>query len=332
MSAAVKKRSGLAGQGRELVTLLILVALCLVIVASSSRSAFLDPANLQNLSRQIALLGIFAIGEAVVVIIGGIDLSVGSVIGFTGMLCARLLAERAWPWPAAACTALAVGVAIGALHAALIHPLRIPPFVVTLGSLSLLRSLAQLMNNALPIPIFGANLDYQGLDHLGNGKFLGIPMPVWALIVVLVPMELMMRRTAIGRHLYALGSNEEATRLSGVPVFRVKIVAYGICGLLASLAGVLYTGYNGQGDPRSGTGYELNAIAAAVIGGCSLSGGQGSVSGAVLGAGILHVILNGINLIVRRNASLWEGTIVGTVVVLAVLLNVLSRRQRVGEK
>jgi ribose transport system permease protein len=329
VSVAPKPRPGPAGQGRELITFLILIALCLVIVASSSRSAFLDPANVQNLSRQIALLGIFAIGEAVVIIIGGIDLSVGSIIGFTGMLCARLLAERGWPWPVAVGAALIAGLAIGAIHAALIHPLRIPAFVVTLGSLSLLRSVAQLMNNALPIPIFGAGLDYRWLDHLGNGKFLGIPMPVWALIVVLIPMELLMRRSAIGRHLYALGSNEEATRLSGVPVYRVKIVAYGLCGLLAALAGVLYTGYNGQGDPRMGSGYELNAIAAAVIGGCSLSGGQGSVSGAVLGAGILHVILNGINLIVRRNASLWEGTIVGTVVVLAVLLNVVARRQRV---
>jgi ribose transport system permease protein len=330
----VEKRVRVTAQGmtailrsRELGTGVVLIVLCLLIVASEARSAFLDPTNLQNLSRQIALLGIFAVGEAVVIIVGGIDLSVGSVIGFTGMLCARLFAERGWPWPAAILVTLVVSVAIGALHAALTHPLRIPPFVVTLGSLSVLRSVAQLMNNALPIPIAGEHLNYRTLDALGNGQLLGIPIPVWLLVLIAGPLEAMMRRSAMGRYLYAVGSNEEATRLSGVPVFHVKIVAYGLCSLLAGVTGILYMGYNGQGDPRSGTGYELNAIAAAVIGGCSLAGGQGSLLGAVLGAGILHVILNGINLIIRRNASLWEGTIVGGVVVLAVLLNVLARRR-----
>jgi ribose transport system permease protein len=150
---------------------------------------------------------------------------------------------------------------------------------------------------------------------------------VWLLLLLLIGLELMMRRSRIGRYLYSVGSNEEATRLSGVQVFRTKAVAYGLSALLAGLAGILYVGYNGQGDPRSGSGYELNAIAAAVVGGCSLQGGQGTLVGAVLGAAILNVILNGINLIIQRNASLWEGTIVGSVVVLAVLLNVLGRRR-----
>jgi len=140
----------------------------------------------------------------------------------------------------------------------------------------------------------------------------------------------MMRRSRTGRALYAVGSNEEAARLSGVSVYRTKLVAYGISALLAGFAGVLYVGYNAQGDPRSGVGYELNAIAAAVVGGCSLQGGQGTLLGAALGAAILNVILNGINLIIQKNASLWEGTIVGSVVILAVLLNVLGNRRQLA--
>jgi ribose transport system permease protein len=291
------------------------------------QDTFLTPGNLQNLSRQIALLGVFALGEAIVIIAGGIDLSVGSVIGFSGMLCARMFADWHWPLAAAIFAALVASLAIGFLHAALIHHLRVPPFIVTLGSLSILRSVAQLMSNAMPIPTVGEGLNSSGLDFLVSGRLLGVPVSVCLLLILVLALELMMRRSRTGRYLYSIGSNEEAARLSGVGIFRTKAVAYGLSALLAGLAGVLYVGYNGQGDPRSGFGYELNAIAAAVVGGCSLQGGQGTLLGAILGAAILNVILNGINLIIQKNASLWEGTIVGSVVVLAVLLNVVGRRR-----
>jgi ribose transport system permease protein len=184
------------------------------------------------------------------------------------------------------------------------------------------------MSNAMPIPTVGQGLASSGLEFLVNGQILRVPVSVWLLLVLLILLELMMRRTRIGRYLYSIGSNAEAARLSGVPLFRTKAVAYGLSALLAGLAGVLYVGYNGQGDPRSGTGYELNAIAASVVGGCSLVGGEGTLLGAMIGAGILNVILNGINLNIRTNESLWEGTIVGSVVVLAVLLNVVGRRRQ----
>jgi ribose/xylose/arabinose/galactoside ABC-type transport system permease subunit len=291
-------------------------------------NVFIGPSNLQNLSRQIALLGVFALGEAIVIIAGGIDLSVGSVIGFTGMLCARMFAEWRWPLAGAILAALVVALAIGVLHAALIYYLRMPPFIVTLGTLSILRSLAQLMSNAMPIPTAGEGLNSAGLDFLAGGRELGVPVSVWLLLALLVALELLMRRSRVGRYLYSIGSNEEAARLSGVRVFRTKAVAYGLSAVLAGVAGVLYVGYNGQGDPRSGFGYELNAIAAAVVGGCSLQGGQGTLLGAILGAAILNVILSGINLFIRTGASLWEGTIVGSVVVLAVLLNVVGQRRQ----
>jgi ribose transport system permease protein len=312
---------------REAGVFAALLVLCGLIAASGARSAFLSPGNLQNLSRQIALLGVFAMGEAIVIIAGGIDLSVGSIIGISGMVCARLFAEWHWPLAGAIAAALVLSLLIGFIHAALIHSLRIPPFIVTLGSLSILRSVAQLMTNAMPIPTVGEGLASGGLDFLSGGRVLGIPVSVWLLVVLLVALELLMRRSREGRYLYSIGSNEEAARLSGVMLLRTKAVAYGLSAVLAGVAGVLYVGYNGQGDPRSGYGDELNAIAAAVVGGCSLNGGQGTLLGAVLGAGILNVILNGINLIIQKNASLWEGTIVGSVVVLAVSLNVLGRRR-----
>ena len=312
---------------REAGVFAALVVLCALIAASGARSAFLSPGNLQNLSRQIALLGVFAIGEAIVIIAGGIDLSVGSVIGISGMVCARLFADWHWPLAGAIAAALVLSLLIGIIHAALIHHLRIPPFIVTLGSLSILRSLAQLMTNAMPIPTVGEGLASGGLDFLVSGRVLGVPVSVCLLAILLIALELLMRRSREGRYLYSIGSNEEAARLSGVMLFRTKAVAYGLSALLAGVAGVLYVGYNGQGDPRSGSGYELNAIAAAVVGGCSLQGGQGTLLGAVIGAAILNVILNGINLIIQKNASLWEGTIVGSVVVLAVTLNVIGRRR-----
>jgi ribose transport system permease protein len=239
-----------------------------------------------------------------------------------------MFAEWHWPLAGAILAALVTSLSIGLLHAALIHYLRMPPFIVTLGSLSILRSLSQLMSNAMPIPVVGEGLNSSGLDFLVSERLLGVPISVWLLLLLLVALELLMRRTRVGRYLYSIGSNEEAARLSGVKVFHTKAVAYALSALLAGLAGVLYVGYNGQGDPRSGFGYELNAIAAAVVGGCSLQGGQGTLLGAIFGAAILNVILSGINLFIRTGASLWEGTIVGTVVVLAVLFNVIGRRDR----
>lgn len=312
---------------REVGVFLAFLALCGLIALTPARASFVSTGNLQNLSRQIALLGLFTLGEAIVIIAGGIDLSVGSIIGFSGMICARMFAEWHWPFAAALASTLLASLAIGGIHAALIHFLRMPPFIVTLGSLSILRSVSQLMNNAMAIPVTTEGLSSAGFDWLANGRIAGIPVSACLVVALLLVLELFMRRGRMGRAIYSIGSNEEAARLAGISVFRVKAVAYGLSALLAGLAGILYVGYNGQGDPRTGQTYELNAIAASVVGGCSLQGGQGTLLGAVLGAAILNVILNGINLTIQKNSSLWQGTIVGSVVILAVLLNVIGRRR-----
>jgi ribose transport system permease protein len=223
--------------------------------------------------------------------------------------------------------ALGGSLAIGGIHATLIHKLRLPPFVVTLAALTFFRSQSLLMNRQLPITI----TKFPFLTWLANGKIFentpfAIPVPLLILILVGVTVHLILSRTRTGRYVYSLGSNEQATRLSGVNVGRVKFFAYGTSALLGGLAGILFAGYGGQGDPLSGNGYELNAVAAAVIGGANLNGGQGSVLGTVLGAFLLRVILSGINLTIA-NPALWEGTVVGGVLLMAVLTSALQQRR-----
>ena len=310
---------------RETGILLVLAALCLLILLSGeeTRTAFLSPLNLQNLSRQIALIAIFAIGEAFAIIVGGIDLSVGSLIAFVGVLTAHLLTRQGMALLPALLLVLAAGTGVGFVHAALIARVGLPPFVATLGSLSVLRSGALLMTESVPISIVSERFCF-----LGNGLCAGLPVPVLFLLIALPAAICLLHFTAAGRRLYAVGGNEEAARLSGVSLFRTKLLAYGACAFLTTLAGILFAAYNRQGDPSSGVGYELSAIAAAVIGGASLSGGEGSVLGTLLGTAIFAVLLNGLNLIIHKNTSLWEGLIVGVVVVAAVVFNTVRQRKR----
>lgn len=222
--------------------------------------------------------------------------------------------------------ALLVGLTIGTIHATLIQRLKLPPFVVTLGALTILRSQSLLMNRQLPISISQFNF----LIYLANGRFpstgsIQIPIPVWIVGFIALTVHLLLSKSSIGRYVYSIGSNEQATRLSGVNIGRVKLFAYGLSSLLGAVAGILYAGYGGQGDPLSGTGYELNAVAAAVIGGANLAGGQGTIVGTLLGACLLNVILSGINFTLT-NPSLWEGTVVGGVLLLAVLTSALQQR------
>ena len=323
---------------RETSVLAAVVLLCVGLFFSGARNQFYSQSNLQNLSRQISLLSIFAIGEAVVIIAGGIDLSVGSLIAFNGVLTGLLFTQvtAGMPFPAAFATTvvcvLVISVLVGVFHASLVHFLKMPPFVVTLGTLVILRSQSQLYTHAVPIQL--PDGQFHAFNFLSNGLlFEGHPwattVPVIVMIVVAVTYDTLMRRSRIGRCVFAVGGNEEATRLSGVSIFKTKAFAYCSSGLLAGLAGLLYAAYNRQGDPSAGNGYELNAVAAAVIGGASLMGGQGSILGAVLGACLLQIILSGINLMPSlSNPSEWEGTVVGSIVLLAVLFNVIRQRRQ----
>ncbi|HZU38164.1 MAG TPA: ABC transporter permease, partial [Gemmataceae bacterium] len=283
--------------------------------------------------RQTSLLGIFAIGSAIVIIAGGIDLSSGSVIAFSGSVFAALLllmdpAVRNADHPVsstvliiAALGTLVVGLLIGSLHAWLITVINLPPFVATLATLVGLRSLARVLINDV-VPNFVPSQSGSQIN-IARNQFVDLAQNVWFLaavfLVVALACWILMSKTVVGRHLHALGGNEQAARLSGIRTDRLKWLAYCISALLASVAGILYVGDSTLADPQTaGQGYELNAIAAAVVGGCSLMGGIGTVPGTVLGALFLRVVMDAVNKIVNKNAAVYEGLIVGSVVVLAV--------------
>ena len=334
MAATPQKRRGMPSwfTSREAGMVVALLALCALILLSGERArgTFLSSENQRNLWRQVALLGIFAIGETFVIVTAGIDLSVGSVIAFTGVLAALCMSSPqtngvngpGLSAPIAVLAALAAALGVGAVHGLLVGWLNLPPFVATLGTMGALRSAARVITGAIPISVTNASFIF-----LGNGKPWGIPAPFLIMGAAAVVSIVMMHATTWGRYIYAVGANEEAVRLSGVGVRRVKMLAYMGGSLLAGVAGVVHAAYNFQGDPAGGVAYELNAIAAAVIGGCSLAGGQGSVIGTLIGANIFCVVLNGLPLIIAVNASLWEGIVVGTVVIGAVTFNVLRQRR-----
>jgi ribose/xylose/arabinose/galactoside ABC-type transport system permease subunit len=320
--------------------LAILVVIGLTTLLDTQHTYWLDPKpSAVNILRQAAMLGIFALGAAIVIISGGIDLSCGSVIAFSGSFCASLMVllarqemETAQPvgigviFVAIAGT-LAMGLLIGSFHAWLITVLGLPPFVATLATLVGLRSLARVMVE---------NVTQQVLGHrttqiqIFDKQFRYLATSVWIPVVLFVVLAglawLMMSRTVVGRHLHALGGNEQATRLSGIQTNRLKWLAYCIGAVLSSIAGIIYIGATSVAEPQTlGVGYELNAIAAAVVGGCSLQGGVGTIPGTVLGVFFLRIVMDAVAKVIKTNADIYEGLIVGCVVVVAVAFSQLRQ-------
>lgn len=292
---------------------------------------FLAGDSILRLVRDSAVLGLAAIGSTLVIISGGIDLAVGSIIALVTVVTARLMAGPLQCGSAlAVLLGLAAGTSCGLLSAWIITGAKLPPFIVTLGMLSTIRGVAFLLTDGRTIP-----LDRQAAlaRVIGEGKFQVGPftVPVLALLLVLIALAYLwlMNRTTLGRAIVAVGGNEEAARLSGVPVRRVKLIVYGLAGLNAALAGIAYLGYYGTGQSTAARGWELDAIAAAVLGGASLSGGRGSVVGACIGAVIFRVLQKGLTM---TGASSYEEVIVGLVVIIAVVLDQLTtaRARRYG--
>jgi len=289
-----------------------------------------------DLTRQVSLLALFALGAAVVIIAGGIDLSTGSVIAFSGTICATLLlilapeeVEQSKPLGAGV-IALAIagtlisGLLIGSLHAWLITEVGLPPFVATLGTLVGLRSLSRAIVESITQSLLGgARTQINISDPMFRELSGAISGTAWNLAilvsVIAIALWILLGKTVTGRHLYALGGNEQAARLSGIQTDRRKWLAYCISAVLSSLAGILYVSQLSVADPQTlGRGYELNAIAAAVVGGCSLQGGIGTIPGTLLGAVFLRVVIDGVAKIIKTGADVYEGLIVGVLVVFAV--------------
>jgi len=296
----------------------ILVLLIFIAALILTTNDFLTLTNLDNLVRQVAVFAILSVGQLFVILTGGIDLSVGSVLGLSGGVTALLLAAGV-SIPLTILAGLIVGLVIGLINGLLVARFKLPPFIATLGMLGIARGVVLLLTGAKTI----APLPDQ-FTVIANGFILGLPSLFWILIVVAVIAAFVLGRMVFGRYVYAVGSNAESARLSGVPVNLVLLAVYSISGLLAGFAGILTTSRLGAGIPTAGTGYELQAIAGAVIGGASLSGAKGRVIGAVLGALIMGLLANGGNLL--GIDPFYLQIAIGLLIILAVYFDNLQGR------
>ncbi len=311
---------------KELGIFLLLLALC-AFVSVMSHGTFLHVDNLQNTSRLIGLYGIFSIGAGIVIITGGIDLSVGSLFALFGVLLSLMLTDpkHPWPWPLAVLATLGGGALIGAFHGFLITRVRLQPFIVTLCGLLFYRGIARFIAGD-GTEGFGSAKGFETLQVLATGSVLGVPVPFVLLLVVALIMGVVLHKSIYGRYLYAVGRNEEAARYSGVNTRRIIAGAYVISGALAGLAAILIAFYTNSVSPSShGQSYELYGIAAAVLGGCSLRGGEGSIVGILIGAALLQVLQNLVNLL--NIPSSLNFAVVGAVILLGVIADQLLKKK-----
>ncbi|MFB2552777.1 ABC transporter permease [Ensifer soli] len=311
--------------------------IAIIVVFSSLSPNYFTVSNFLIMASHVAIFGLLAIGMLLVILNGGIDLSVGSTLGLAGCIAGFLmkgvhleaLGVILYPavWVVVVLT-LAVGAAVGAVNGLLIAYLRVPAFVASLGVLYVARGIALLMTNGLTYNNLGGRpeLGNTGFDWLGFNRLFGVPIGVIVLAVVALVCAVLLTRTAFGRWLYASGGNERAAELSGVPVKRVKVLVYVISGVCAALAGLVLSSQLTSAGPTAGTTYELTAIAAVVIGGAALTGGRGTVIGTMLGAFVIGFLSDG--LVIIGVSAYWQTVFTGAVIVLAVLLNSIKYGRR----
>jgi ribose transport system permease protein len=317
LAAAAKNRARI---GTLLsLTLLGLLALMWVALAFSTTS-FWSYNNITNLLRQGAMTAILSIGETFVIITAGIDLSVGAVVGFASVIIAWLLTHDFPIWASILIT-LAFGVAIGTFHAFGVSRLGLPPFIMTLATLTALRGVGLLITNGATISI--TNDAFTGFSR---GDFLGVPNLFWMVLVIAIPAYIFLHQSRFGRYLFAIGSNMEAARLSGVNTTRMLYIAYILSAFCAAFVGILLAARIGIGNATQAEGWELQAIASSVIGGTSLFGAVGSVHGPLLGSFILTTINNGANLL--NVNSFWQRIITGGLIIVIVYFDGLRRKKR----
>jgi ribose transport system permease protein len=302
--------------------LIALVVLCVALSILSDKFMTVD--NGWNVMRQISVNICIAVGMTLVVLTSGIDLSVGSVLALCGAITAGLLKSGieipsgnlfiGFTVLGAIIMGLLAGGIAGAFNGWTITKFKVPPFVATLAMLTIARGLTLLWTKGFPISVLGDNFAY-----IGTGWFLGIPLPVWISAIVVLAAVIITGKTPLGRYIYAIGGNENAAKLSGININRVKIIVYSMAGVLAAVGGIIVTSRLDSAQPNAGTSYELDAIAAVVIGGTSLSGGRGSIWGTVLGAVIIGVLNNG--LVLLNVSPFWQQVVKGLVILLAVIID-----------
>ena len=304
--------------GRESGGLVVLLVAVGALTLASNE--FLTGGNLSNLARQVAIFGIIAVGQLLVILTAGIDLSVGSVLGLSGAVTAQLLVAGLVA-PVAILVGLAIGGALGLANGLLVTRFKLPPFIATLGMLGIARGVVLVITDAKTVQGNGLPEAFQSI---ANGTVLGVPNLLIIAGGVTVAVWFLLTRTVFGRYIYAVGSNPESARLAGVPVAMVTVAVYAISGLLAGLGGVLLTSRLGAGIPTAGTGFELNAIAACVIGGASLFGAKGSALGAAAGALIMGVLNNGGNLLAIN--AFYLQIAIGVLILVAVGFDQMNTR------
>ncbi|WP_438395623.1 ABC transporter permease [Caballeronia sp. DA-9] len=280
---------------------------------------FMSVNNLLNVVMQVSIIAILGFGMTYVLLLGDIDLSVGATMALVGTVCAFALEHGASPF-IAVLAAMGTGLVLGAINGSLSALLTIPSFIVTVATMGVFRGFAYLTSNGVPISI-----DNDAFAFLGNGAVLGIPLPIWILAVLLLLNHFVLSRTVFGRKAYLAGGNREAALYSGIDVNRLRIMIFMISGLLASIGGVLMTSRLYSAQPNAGIGYELDAIAAAVLGGTSLSGGYGTITGTLIGALIIGVINNGMNLL--SVPYFYQLIVKGIVILVAVCIDVQTKKR-----
>ncbi|HTN39490.1 MAG TPA: hypothetical protein VL053_20605 [Arachidicoccus sp.] len=314
-----------AGYVKRFQSLIALLLLCIVLSLLTDK--FLTTENSLNILRQTAVNICIATGMTVVVLTAGIDLSVGSILALCGAVAAGLLKNGislqasdvfiGFTVFGAVVAGIIIGYLIGLFNGFVITKFKVPPFVATLAMLTIARGLTMLYTHGQPISNLGPSFDF-----IGTGSFWGLPVPVWIAAIVVLITVFLMQKTKFGRYVYAIGGNETAAKFSGINIPKVKILSYALAGAFAAIAGIIVTSRLDSAQPNAGTSYELDAIAAVVIGGTSLNGGRGTIWGTVIGAVIIGVLNNG--LVLLNVSPFWQQVVKGSVILLAVIIDKLG--------
>jgi len=300
---------------------LALILVCVLFSAMTSR--FLTGTNLSVILNQVSVNAILAFGVTFVIIAGGIDLSLGSLVAVCGVVVALLSQNNEFSLWIAVIGTLMAGLALGALNGIIVVLTKVPPFIVTLGTMTIGRGVALILSKGRPISDLNESLNF-----LGSGDVFGIPIPILFLVVSYVTCHILLTKTIFGRYVKAIGGNEMASFVAGVRVDRIKLYVYMISGLFAALAGILLTARINTGQPNAGLGFELDAIAAVIIGGTSTRGGKGTITGTLLGVLFIGVINNGLDLI--NVSAYWQQVIMGGIIILAVVLDGLYQKLKMN--
>ena len=294
--------------------------LILVIVLSFMSPYFLTIPNILNIIRQVSIIAIVSFGMTMVILTGGIDLSVGSMLAFAGAVSAGMMVNSGFNVFLAILIGLAAGTALGFFNGLAVAKAKLPAFIVTLAMMTVARGFTLIYTDGRPISGFNETFRFFGAGYLGR-----IPIPVVIMFMFLIVIYVLLKKTPLGRYIYAIGGNETATKLSGINTDKIKIAVYALNGFLAAVSGIILTSRLNSAQPMAGEGYELDAIAAVVLGGTSLSGGSGTVIGTIVGALIIAVLNNGLNLL--NVSSFYQLVAKGAVILLAVFLDRKSQQQ-----